>query len=57
VPSREDYKKHLEDEMEVENVEFEDMTKIWTSWTTARMERFLANKEKHIAMHGEGNLN
>ena len=52
MPGQDEYRKQLED-CGFENIEFEDLTNTWTQWTIARRDRFLANSEEHIRMHGD----
>ncbi|CAD7928554.1 unnamed protein product [Amoebophrya sp. A120] len=55
VPTVEEYTKHLT-EIGFADVEFEDLTDVWTKWTVARRDRFLAKKSTQVALHGEAHV-
>ena len=55
MPSKAEYRRQLEAAGFVD-VEFEEMSDVWTKWTCARRDRFLANADKQTALHGEAHV-
>eukprot|EP00455_Lapot_gusevi_P052569 TRINITY_DN8019_c0_g1_i3.p1 TRINITY_DN8019_c0_g1~~TRINITY_DN8019_c0_g1_i3.p1 ORF type:complete len:282 (+),score=52.95 TRINITY_DN8019_c0_g1_i3:82-927(+) len=52
LPSQEQYEKMFH-EAGFRHVEFIDLSEQWTSFCLERSQAFVANKERHIAVHGE----
>ncbi len=48
VPTVAQYKQELEEAGFVD-VEFEDLTSVWTKWTCVRRDRFVQNREQQVA--------
>jgi len=57
VPESEDvYRKELES-CGFYDIEFEDLSSVWTKWTEERRDRFEEGKSSQIALHGEKHVN
>lgn len=55
APTVGDYRQHLESVGFVD-VEFEDLSAVWTKWTVSRRDRFLSKRARQVELHGEAHV-